>query len=71
MIRFHALVAGAAWLLMAGCAQPSFDAAAEGAKLAQRDALESTHGRSVTVWRRDGDGEWRCVVDISNDAPPA
>jgi ketosteroid isomerase-like protein len=32
--------------------------------------LESTHGRSVTVWRRDGDGVWRCVVDISNDAPP-
>lgn len=33
--------------------------------------LESTHGRSVTVWRRDGDGIWRCVVDISNDAPSA
>ncbi len=33
-------------------------------------ALASTHGRSVTVWRRDGDGTWRCVVDISNDAPP-
>jgi ketosteroid isomerase-like protein len=33
--------------------------------------LESTHGRSVTVWRRDEDGTWRCVVDISNDAPPA
>jgi ketosteroid isomerase-like protein len=34
-------------------------------------SLESTHGRSVTIWRRDGDGAWRCVVDISNDAPPA
>jgi ketosteroid isomerase-like protein len=34
-------------------------------------ALQSTHGRSVTVWRRDGEGVWRCVVDISNDAPPA
>jgi ketosteroid isomerase-like protein len=33
--------------------------------------LESTHGRSVTVWRRDADAVWRCVVDISNDAPPA
>ena len=33
--------------------------------------LESTHGRSVTVWRRDGDSVWRCVVDISNDSPPA
>lgn len=32
-------------------------------------ALETTRGRSVTVWRRDGDGQWRCVVDISNDAP--
>lgn len=32
-------------------------------------SLESTHGRSVTIWRRDGDGTWRCVVDISNDAP--
>lgn len=31
--------------------------------------LASTHGRSVTVWRRDGDGIWRCVVDISNDTP--
>lgn len=33
--------------------------------------LRSTHGRGVTVWRRDGDGVWRCVVDITNDAPPA
>jgi len=28
-------------------------------------------GRSVTVWRRDGDGEWRCVVDIANGEPAA
>ena len=154
MIRLP-LSAVAACLLIAACAQPSFDATAEGARLSQRDAdwskmsfegkdiekivsywsddahvlqpglpsidgktairafvtaslkipgfkiqwasqkpvfspdgkmaymlstvettapgasgaLESTHGRSVTVWRRDGDGEWRCVVDISNDAP--
>jgi ketosteroid isomerase-like protein len=34
-------------------------------------SLESTHGRSVTVWRKDADNVWRCVVDISNDAPAA
>jgi ketosteroid isomerase-like protein len=34
-------------------------------------SLESTHGRSVTVWRKDAEGVWRCVVDISNDAPAA
>jgi ketosteroid isomerase-like protein len=32
-------------------------------------ALVTTHGRSVTIWRRDGAGEWLCVVDISNDPP--
>ncbi len=32
-------------------------------------ALETTHGRSVTVWTPGADGRWRCVVDISNDAP--
>jgi ketosteroid isomerase-like protein len=33
--------------------------------------LQSTHGRGVTIWRRDSDGVWRCVIDITNDAPPA
>jgi ketosteroid isomerase-like protein len=28
------------------------------------------HGRSVTVWRQDADGQWRCVVDIWNAPPP-
>ena len=27
-------------------------------------------GRALTVWRRDPDGQWRCVVDIWNDEPP-
>lgn len=31
--------------------------------------LVTAHGRAVTVWRRDTDGEWRCAVDIWNDAP--
>jgi uncharacterized protein (TIGR02246 family) len=30
----------------------------------------SLSGRAVTVWRRDADGQWRCVVDTWNDAPP-
>jgi ketosteroid isomerase-like protein len=27
-------------------------------------------GRAVTIWRRESDGQWRCVVDIWN-APPS
>lgn len=23
----------------------------------------------MTVWRRDADGQWRCVVDLWNDPP--
>ncbi len=26
----------------------------------------TTEGRGVTIWRRDVDGQWRCVVDIWN-----
>ncbi len=29
----------------------------------------TVRGRGFTVWRRDADGEWRCVVDIWNDPP--
>lgn len=26
----------------------------------------TTEGRGVTIWRREFDGQWRCVVDIWN-----
>ena len=26
-------------------------------------------GRAVTIWRREGDGEWLCAVDIWNAEP--
>jgi ketosteroid isomerase-like protein len=29
------------------------------------------HLRGISVWRLDADGQWRCVVDISNQQPPA
>jgi ketosteroid isomerase-like protein len=28
------------------------------------------HLRGISVWRLDSDKQWRCVVDISNEAPP-
>lgn len=31
--------------------------------------LRTESGRGVTVWRRDPDGEWRCVIDIWNGGP--
>lgn len=27
------------------------------------------HGRALTIWRRDSDGQWRCSADIWNDEP--
>jgi len=29
-----------------------------------------THGKVVTIWRKDSDGQWKNVVDIWNAAPP-
>ena len=31
--------------------------------------LQTEDGRYVTVWRRDPDGEWRCVIDVWNGGP--
>jgi uncharacterized protein (TIGR02246 family) len=31
--------------------------------------LTTSRGRAVTIWRREGDGEWRCAVDIWNAGP--
>jgi ketosteroid isomerase-like protein len=29
----------------------------------------SVPGRGITVWRREPDGQWQCVLDIWNDPP--
>jgi ketosteroid isomerase-like protein len=29
------------------------------------------HLRGISIWRLDADGQWRCVVDISNEEPSA
>jgi len=31
--------------------------------------VRTIHAKGVTVWRREGDGRWRCVADIWNSAP--
>lgn len=30
----------------------------------------TTSGRYITVWRKDKSGQWKVVLDASNDAPP-
>jgi len=29
------------------------------------------HLRGIAIWRLESDGQWRCVVDIANEEPPA
>ena len=36
-----------------------------------KGGLVTFQSRGITVWRLDPDGEWRCVIDISNEGPPA
>src|SRR5947209_17552891 len=31
----------------------------------------TAHLRGISIWRLDADGQWRCVVDISNEEPQA
>lgn len=35
------------------------------------DGAIRSEGRVVTVWRLEDDGEWRCCLDLWNEAPAA
>src|SRR5438105_11095188 len=37
----------------------------------QNGAPVTLHLRGISIWRLDADGQWRCVVDISNEQPLA
>ena len=37
----------------------------------QNGAPVTLHLRGISIWRLDADGQWRCVVDISNEEPSA
>ncbi len=30
----------------------------------------TVHAKGVAIWRKSAEGEWRCVMDIWNEAPP-
>jgi ketosteroid isomerase-like protein len=32
-------------------------------------ALKTQHGKAVTIWRKQADGSWKCVVDTWNNNP--
>jgi ketosteroid isomerase-like protein len=36
-----------------------------------KGAPMTLHLQGYSVWRKDADGQWRCVIDIANEAPPA
>ena len=35
----------------------------------QNGAPVTLHLRGISIWRLDADGQWRCVIDISNEEP--
>ncbi len=59
--------------------KPVFSADGTMAYMRARDEMDvpgpngapmTLHLRGYSIWRLDPDGQWRCVVDISNEAPP-
>ena len=32
-------------------------------------AIQTMHAKGVAIWRKETDGQWRCVADIWNEAP--
>ncbi len=32
-------------------------------------ALQTQHGKAVTIWRKQADGTWKCVVETWNGTP--
>lgn len=36
-----------------------------------KGAPMTLHLQGYSIWRKDADGQWRCVVDVANEAPVA